>query len=36
MNGHSSDCGCCAGVAVQTPMVVYNRGLMRWSLGGGK
>ena len=25
MNGHSSDCGCCAGVAVQTPMMVYNR-----------
>ena len=29
MNGHAAskinDCGCCAGVTVQTPMVVYNR-----------
>ena len=29
MNDHATsktnDCGCCAGVAVQTPMVVYNR-----------
>ena len=24
-NSQSNDCGCCAGVAVQTPMVVYNR-----------